>query len=186
METNIKKQTQLLTSKRIGPFRRPVHLPAASRNSTAFAPTSRDRRPLPIRQVRAVKSPACPDDPLTQMVKNDLAQAAEARRIYQSTRSRDAVYSFLNTIFAIGRRWKAGNRIAQCCRLALELQENPPPMYPEVFACLIFCAGQRDDKTRSRWSCLLRVAEAHRATSIQKFVKAHGGINLTARMSRNR
>jgi hypothetical protein len=88
----------------------------------------------------------------------------------------------LQQIFDIGLRWKRENRILEYCRLALKLIDDPPPMHPERFSVLIVCAGQTDAKARSRWSRVLRVAEAYKAKSIQAFVKCRGGLNEVAAM----
>ena len=66
--------------------------------------------------------------------------------------------------------------------MALRLIDDPPPMYAEALGVLIVCAGQTDAKARSRSSRVLRVAEAHKAKSIQAFVKLHGGLNEVAAM----
>jgi hypothetical protein len=86
----------------------------------------------------------------------------------------------LQQIFEIGQRWKREKRVSEYCRLALKLIDDPPPMYAEAFGVLIVCAGQTDAKARSRWSRVLRVAEAHKAQSIEAFIKGHGGMNEVA------
>jgi hypothetical protein len=116
------------------------------------------------------------------VVKADLARVAAAWRKYQSTRSRDGVYGFLDTVYGVGKRWKAEDHVAEYCRRALKLQPAPTPMYAEAYAVLLFCAGQVEAKTRSKWSRLLRVAETGNAPSIQAFVKKQGGINSVAAM----
>jgi hypothetical protein len=107
-------------------------------------------------------------------------------REYRSTRIRDAVYELLQQVYETGLKWKRANRISEYSRLALKLIENPPPMYAEPFAVLLVCAGVRagpnDAKARSTWSRVLRVAEAHKAKSIQAFVKRQGGMSEVAVM----
>jgi hypothetical protein len=134
------------------------------------------KRPIDLAKQRPYSTRPEPID----IVKDDLARVAAAWRRYQSTRSRDGVYGFLNTVYGVGKRWKAENRVAKYCRLALKLQPAPTPMYAEAYAVLLFCGGQVEAKTRSKWSRLLRVAEAKDAASIQAFVKKRGGINNVA------
>jgi len=169
--------------------------PAAS-NPEVLLRRSFPRRPInqksstgyyPIKPTRSAQSGKQPGPHPTrpepmQAVKDDLARAAEAWHRYQSTHSRDGVYGFLDTVYRIGRRWNAENRVAEYCRLALKLHQAPAPMYAKAYAVLIFCAGQVEAKTRSKWSRVLRVAEAENATSIQAFVKDRGGINQVAAM----
>ena len=67
-------------------------------------------------------------------------------------------------------------------RLMLGLKRNQIRMKPEPFAVLLYCAGADDAKDRSKFSRVLRVAEAHKATSVKVFAKKHGGINKVAEM----
>jgi hypothetical protein len=155
--------------------RRPIN----QKPSAAYYPI-RPTRPVESGKPRLAPRTTRPEP--IQVVKDDLARVAEAWHRYQSTRSRDGVYGFLDTIYEIGRRWNAENHVAEYCRWALKIQPASVPMYAKAYAVLIFCAGQVDDKARSKWSRVLRVAEAQNATSIQAFVKDRGGINKVAAM----
>jgi hypothetical protein len=119
---------------------------------------------------------------MTEAVKKDVQVVAHAWRKYRSTRLREAVQQ----VYDIGRKWKRERRVSEYCRLALKLIDDPPAMYAEPYAVLLVCAGvsagQNDAKARSRWSRVLRVAEAHRAKSIGAFVKRYGGLNEVAAM----
>jgi hypothetical protein len=117
-----------------------------------------------------------------QIVIDDLRKVTQAWRRYRSSGDRDRVYPLLQQIFDIGKRWKREKRVSEYCRLALKLIDDPPPMYAEAFGVLIVCAGQTDAKARSRWSRVLRVAEVHKAKSMQAFVKRNGGLNEVAAM----
>jgi hypothetical protein len=123
---------------------------------------------------------------MSKAVKNDLEVVVLAWRKYRSTRITDAVYPFLQQVYETGLKWKRANSVSEKCRLALKLIEDPPPMYAEAFAVLLVCAGvctgPNDAKARSRWSRVLRVAEAHKAKSIGTFVKRSGGLNEVAAM----
>jgi hypothetical protein len=117
-----------------------------------------------------------------QSVKTELAQMTEAWRKYQSTRARDGVYILLDQAYKIGLRWKENHCAKKNSRLMLKLQDDPICMKPEPFAVLLYCAGVVDAKDRSKFSRVLRVAEAHEATSVKAFAKRHGGINRVAAM----
>jgi hypothetical protein len=147
--------------------------PVNQRFPAANYPT---KRPVDRAKPRPLSTRPEPID----VVKADLTRVAAAWRRYQSTLSRDGVYGFLDTVYGVGKRWKAERRVAEYCRRALKLHPAPTPMYAEAYAVLLFCAGQAEAKTRSKWSRLLRVAEAKNATSIQAFVKKRGGINNVA------
>jgi hypothetical protein len=115
-------------------------------------------------------------------VKADLARLTAAWKTYQSTRVRDAVYLLLDEAYQIGLRWKRERRAKQNCRFALSQQQEPIRMQPEPFAVLLFCAGVVDSRERSKFSRVLRVAEAHEAGSVERFCKKRDGINQVAGM----
>jgi hypothetical protein len=115
-------------------------------------------------------------------IKTDLAQMTEAWRKYKSTRVRDGVYILLDQAYKIALRWKRERCAKKNSRLMLKLQDDPIDMKPEPFAVLLYCAGVVDPKDRSKFSRVLRVAEAHKATSVRGFAKKHGGINKVAEM----
>jgi hypothetical protein len=48
--------------------------------------------------------------PYSSAVEDELAQARIARKKYQSTRKRDAVYEYLRAVFKIVRRWRKEHR----------------------------------------------------------------------------
>jgi hypothetical protein len=153
--------------------------PPRRKSSDAYFPV-REKRSVPTGFPRTTQSPTHqgPD----KVVKDDLAEVAEAWSKYRSTHSRDAVYPLLDKIFGIGKRWKAENRVSEYSRLAVELRQMPVRMYAEPFGILIFAACDVDAKARSTWSRVLRIADANHATSIRAFVKKRGGINRVAAM----
>jgi hypothetical protein len=139
-------------------------------------------RPSPPRQKAEIGITPARPDPMSQAVKHDVARVADAWKRYCSTHSRDAVYPLLQTIFDTATKWRAKNRVSEYSRIALGLKGTSVRMYAEPFAVLIFAGCVVDAKTRSRWSRLLRVAEANGARSIESFVKKRGGINRVAGM----
>ena len=140
----------------------------------------RRKRSLAMHRARtAIRSARLGPD---QMVRHDLRRITQAWHRYKSSQGRNRIYPLLQQIFDIGLRWKRENRVLEYCRSALKLIDDPPPMYPESYGVLIVCAGQTDAKARSRWSRVLRVAEANKAKSIESFIKGHGGMNEIAAM----
>jgi hypothetical protein len=119
-------------------------------------------------------------------IEAELAEIRTAWRIYRSTNTREAVYLYLSSVFAVIMRWRRLSSAVKNSKAALRLRPNPPQMKPEPFAIVIFCTADPkivDDKTRSKWSRVLRYAawtkpEGQRLTD---FIKSHGGINECAR-----
>jgi hypothetical protein len=179
MEANVNRRRQSSTANQDAPLKGLIPQPPRRKLSDPYFPV-REKRPVPTRCPRAAQSPTHrgPID----VVKEDLAEVAEAWTTYRSTHSRDAVYPLLDKIFGIGKRWKAENRVSEYSRLAVELKQAPVRMYAEPFGILLFAACDVDAKVRSTWSRVLRVAEAKNATSIQAFVKKRGGINQVTAM----
>ena len=182
MEANVNRRRQPRTANQDAPFKGPFPQPPHRNSSDAYFPFPfRPKRPVPTGLPQAARSPTH-RDPI-DVVKEDLAEVAEAWSKYRSTHSRDAVYPLLDKIFGIGKRWKAENRVSEYSRLAVELKQEPVRMYVEPFGIILFAACDVDAKTRSTWSRVLRVAEAYNAKSIQAFVKKRDGINQVAAMS---
>ena len=123
----------------------------------------------------------------TGRVRTELAMLLRAAAEYRSTRARAAVYRLLDTIYAIGKKWQAEDRVAACIGTALSLSRarfsahaDPCFMMHEPYAILILCIGGIDGKTRSKWSRALQVAEAYGAESFEEFAAQYGGINEVA------
>jgi hypothetical protein len=142
------------------------------------------RRPWPKRLFdrgpKGVPQASRPDP--AQLVEADLARVLEAWKQYQSTRARAGVYILLDQVYEIGLRWKKDDCPKKYSSLMLKMQHDPIDMKPEPFAVLLYCAGVVDAKDRSKFSRVLRVAEAHKATSVKAFAQKRGGINKVAEM----
>ena len=119
-------------------------------------------------------------------IETELAQVRSAWARYRATNSRDAVYGYLESVFALVTRWQRLNYAVKNSRAALRLRPNPPQMKPEPFGIVIFCTADPeviDPKTRSKFSRVLRYAartkpEGQRLTD---FIKYYGGINECVR-----
>jgi hypothetical protein len=103
----------------------------------------------------------------------------------QATRDRGAVYSYMTVIFELVRWWaKEGKAVNRACR-ALQLRGHNSEREPEPFAAIILCtsdADKVDDRTRSKWSRVLRYAAEYKDLdeSLAAFIKRKGGINKCA------
>jgi hypothetical protein len=140
----------------------------------------------PSNQVPLYKKTSKPSPTLRATVEQELAEVKQAWQKYRSTNSRDAVYFYLEAVFALVRRWQRLKCSLKNSRAALSLQTNPPQMKPEPFAIAIFCTSDPrvvDAKTRSKWSRVLRYAARAKPLGqrLTDFVKSNGGINECAR-----
>ena len=100
---------------------------------------------------------------------------------------RDAVYFYLEAVFALVTGWQRPNCSLKKSRATLRLKPQAPKMKPEPFARVIFCTcdiAVVEAKTRSKWSRVLRFARKAKPGNqrLTEFIKANGGINACARM----
>ena len=119
-------------------------------------------------------------------IETELAEVRSAWEGYRSTNGRDAVYIYLTAVFRLVMRWRRLNCAMKNARAVLRLRPNLPQMKPEPFAIVIFCTSDPkivDDKTRSKWSRVLRYAARAKPPGqrLTDFVKSNGGINESAR-----
>ena len=121
----------------------------------------------------------------TAALRQDLFRVESAWEDCQSSRNRDAIYSYLNAVFSLVAWWKADKRSHERARKALRLQHLGSFDHEDPFAAIIRCtsdAGKVDKRTRSKWSRVLRYALAYKSDSepLEQFVKRKGGINKCA------
>jgi hypothetical protein len=119
-------------------------------------------------------------------IEAELAEVRSAWARYRATNSRDAVYGYLQSVFALVTRWRRLNCAVKNSRAALRLQHHPPQMKPEPFGIVIFCTSDprsADAKTRSKWSRVLRYARKTKPGNqrLTDFIKSNGGLNECAR-----
>ena len=98
--------------------------------------------------------------------------------------------SYLAAVFELVEVWVREGRAVKRAHRALHLRGHNSAREPEPFAALILCTSDRekvDDRTRSKWSRVLRYAAEFKALdeSLRDFIKRRGGINdCAARFSR--
>jgi hypothetical protein len=81
--------------------------------------------------------------------------------------------------------WDREGKAANRARRALQLRGYSSAREPEPFAAVILCTADRvqvDDRTRSKWSRVLRYAAEHKDLHepLRDFIKRKGGINECA------
>jgi hypothetical protein len=98
--------------------------------------------------------------------------------------NRMSVHTFLGAVFDQVSKWQAENRLEEGLYGLLDALQAPVPLrVGEPFAVMIFCTAPHiDEKSRSKWSRVLRHAAGHKsgAESLEKFIKRKGGINACA------
>jgi hypothetical protein len=103
---------------------------------------------------------------------------------FQASRARDAVYGYLEAVFAIVEHYKVRRRTKKLLRHAfkfanLQLDKNANP-FNAVIRCT--CDDEIDSKTISKWARALRYV-AHckpRKMRVETFMKRVGGVNACA------
>ena len=122
---------------------------------------------------------------MTRGIEVDLGEPKKAWERYRSTNGRDAVYFYLEAVFAVVTRWQHLNCALKNSRSALRLQHDAPQMKPEPFGIVIFCTADpevADAKIKSKWSRVLRYARTAKPANqtLTEFIKSNGGINACA------
>ena len=74
-------------------------------------------------------------------IKTELARVRGAWARYRATNSRDAVFGYLESVFALVTRWQRLNYAVKNSRGASRLQHDAPQMKPEPFGIVIFCTS---------------------------------------------
>jgi hypothetical protein len=105
---------------------------------------------------------------------------------YRSNRDRDAVYGYLAAVFEMVSWWKREGRARQYAHEAMRMSGHLGLFVaPEPFAAIILCTAERgksDEKTRSKWSRVLRYAAEYKKCDepLDVFIKRKGGLNKSA------
>ncbi len=185
VDFDLSKQTnQRLPDKSVYPF---SPAPVAEQPTAPTIPVVQrivgrsSRRPLPTKPTSKVTP-----KPL-RTVETDLAEVVEVWKRYRSTNGRDAVYMYLEMVFAVVRRWQGRQCSKKNARAILRLKGGARRMRIEPFSILIFCTADpnvADAKTRSKWSRALRYARIFKPADqpLTAFIKSNGGINGCAGM----
>jgi hypothetical protein len=103
---------------------------------------------------------------------------------FQASRTRDAVYGYLEAVFAIVKHYKVRRRTKKLLRHAFECAELPFDKNADPFTAVIRCTSDdnADNKTISKWARALRyVARCKEPRKpVTAFIKEAGGVNACA------
>jgi hypothetical protein len=138
--------------------------------------------PRALRQThRAPKSKA-----LKISLRQRLEKVSDAWDDFQANRARDAVYGYLEAVFAIVTHYKVRRKTKKLLRHAfkfvgLPFDKNADP-FTAVMRCT--CADCADSKTVSKWARSLRYASRSKepVARLRAFMKKAGGVNACANL----
>jgi hypothetical protein len=117
-------------------------------------------------------------------VRRWLEKVEVAWQDFQTNRGRDAVYDYLQAVFAIVMHFKVRRRIKRLLGHAFEFADKPFHKYADPFTAIIrcTCGGAADNKMISKWARALRYAARRKepGTRLKAFMKQAGGVNECA------
>jgi hypothetical protein len=103
---------------------------------------------------------------------------------FQGSRARDAVYGYLEAVFAIVEHFRLRRRTSRLLRHAFDFADLPFDKNADPFSAVIrcTCGDAIDTKMISKWSIALRYVARSKAPKIGlvTFMKEMGGINACA------
>ena len=103
---------------------------------------------------------------------------------FQASRTRDAVYAYLEAVFAIVTHYKVRRETKKLLRHAFKFAELPFDRNADPFAAVIrcTCADLADSKAISKWARALRYVARCKVspTQLKTFMKEAGGVNACA------
>jgi hypothetical protein len=113
-----------------------------------------------------------------------LDKVADAWDDFQASRARDAVYGYLEAVFAIVEHFRVRRRTNRLLLYAFKFAHLPFDRHANPFTAVIRCTCDDavDSKTISKWARALRyVAECKELdTRLKAFMKRAGGVNACA------
>jgi hypothetical protein len=113
-----------------------------------------------------------------------LEKVRDAWDDFQASRARDAVYGYLEAVFAIVEHYKVRRRTKKLLRQAFEFANLPFDRKADPFTTVIRCTcdDNADTKTINKWARALRyVAQCKKPrTRLKTFMTDIGGVNACA------
>jgi hypothetical protein len=113
-----------------------------------------------------------------------LEKVRDAWDDFQRSRARDAVYGYLEAVFAIVKHYKIRRKTTKLLRHAFKFANLPFDRNADPFTTVIRCTcdDNADSKTISKWARALRYAARSKepAVRLKTFMKRAGGVNACA------
>jgi hypothetical protein len=121
----------------------------------------------------------------TEALKASLLRLQNEWETVQGSHDRGAIYGYLTAVFELAEWWAKEGKAVKRAHRALHLRGHQSLRTPEPFSAVIFCTsdlGKVDDRTRSKWSRVLRYAAEYKDLdeSLRDFIQRKGGINRCA------
>ena len=139
------------------------------------------RVPTPIALPRLHRKP--PHSASGTRITGRLAKIRAEWVDFQASRTRDAVYGYLDAVFGIVKHYKMRRRTKRLLRHAFKFAALSFDRNVDPFTAVIRCTSEDiDSKTISKWARALRYVARCKAPSIRirAFMKEAGGINACA------
>ena len=157
-----------------------------------FSIASRQACPSSTRLVRHVAiskgisrlNQDCAETNSAARIRRRLAKIRDAWEDFQANRNRDAVYGYLEAVFAIVTHYKVRRKTRKLLRHAFGFAHLSFDKNADPFSAVIRCTSGNtvDAKMVSKWARALRYA-AHskvHSTRLRRFMKEAGGVNACA------
>jgi hypothetical protein len=164
----------------VAPRDNPINTPGGQDVRPSFGPALISKAALNPRGLRRLHHQATSQTRKTRL-RRWLEKVHRAWDDFQASRTRDAVYWYLEAVFAIVMHFKVRRRTKRLLRHAFEFANLPFDKNTEPFSGIIrcTCGNAADSKTISKWSRALRFAATAKKsrTSLKRFIKKLGGIN---------
>jgi hypothetical protein len=140
--------------------------------------------PIPIPRVLSRSTRKMSDKVPKARLRLWLEKVHRACEHFQSSRKRDAVYGYLEAVFAIVTHYRVRRRTNRLLRHGFEFADLPFDRNADPFSAVIRCTSGNtaDAKMISKWSRALRyVARSkERDSGLRTFMKEVGGVNACA------
>jgi hypothetical protein len=117
-------------------------------------------------------------------IRRRFERTREVWKQFQTSRARDAVYGYLEAVFAIVEHYRVRRKTKKLLRHAFKFAELPFDRNADPFAAVIrcTCADLADSKAISKWARALRYVARCKVspTQLKTFMKEAGGVNACA------
>jgi hypothetical protein len=141
-------------------------------------------RPIPVSRVLSRSARKMSDEQPKARIRRWLENVQIAWDEFQANRARDAVYDYLQAVFAIVMHFKVRRRTKRLLQHAFEFADLSFDKNADPFTAVIrcTCGGVADNKTISKWARALRYSARCKepGTQLKAFIKAAGGVNACA------
>ena len=151
---------------------------------------SLNSRPAPMTRAAPLSKARSHHEPRNKTPKARLRRRLEKIRDawddFQASRARDAVYGYLEAVFAILEHYKVRRRTKRLLRHAFKFANLPFDKNANPFTAVIRCTcdDEIDSKTISKWARALRYVAHCKVPRmrLKTFMKEAGGINACANL----